>query len=337
MELLLTYAERIKTARLCRMKMYINVIHKESGKPRALLFCDMVWCFLRYGIGYLEYRTFGFVWQDRAHRATYMTMSDNHRISRRLNDRAKREIFEDKIAFLRRFAPLVKRDWLDLEASTPQERRAFAAVHPVCFAKTRAGFGGRGVERVELCAGGEDDVFRRLLAEGKTLVEEPIQQHPRMAALCSRSVNTLRIATILKDGEVHVMYTLARIGNGRGDVDNITSGGMYAPVGADGRIAQSAFCDKTGQYYDRHPVSGVEIPGFEVPLYRESIALVQEAARVVPEVRYVGWDVALTASGPLLVEGNTLPGFYIRQNYRHLGEKKQGAKPDFIAVLGEEF
>ena len=37
--------------------------------------------------------------------------------------------------------------------------------------------------------------------------------------------------------------------------------------------------------------------------------LVTEATKVGPEVRYVGWDVAISKEyGPLLIEGNSYPG-----------------------------
>lgn len=37
--------------------------------------------------------------------------------------------------------------------------------------------------------------------------------------------------------------------------------------------------------------------------------MVLEACRVFPSVRYVGWDVAITSNGPLIIEGNPGPGF----------------------------
>jgi hypothetical protein len=33
--------------------------------------------------------------------------------------------------------------------------------------------------------------------------------------------------------------------------------------------------------------------------------MVTEAALVVPQVRTVGWDIAITPSGPIIIEGNS--------------------------------
>ena len=38
------------------------------------------------------------------------------------------------------------------------------------------------------------------------------------------------------------------------------------------------------------------------------MALCREAAYKVPQMGYVGWDVAITADGPLFIEANNLPG-----------------------------
>ncbi len=318
--------------------MYVRQVQAESGKSAPVIFLDMIWCCLRYGIGYLEYRTFGFAFQDNAHRRSYMTMRDNHRLCKRLNDPQKRGMLENKFAFLQTYGHLAGREWLDLRSGSQADFECFLQKHGTLFVKTPDGFGGQGVEKI--CRDSVKDIgqlYNRLIAEGKILAEQEIEQHPKMRALCPESVNTLRIVTIVEQGQVHVMYVILRMGNGRGNVDNITSGGMYAPVDRSGVVCEEAFCDKTGCFYERHPVSGMAIRGFEIPLFHQAIKLVKQAAEVVPSVRYVGWDVAIGPNAPVLVEGNTLPGFYIRQNFRHLGADKMGAKPDFTAVLGAEF
>jgi hypothetical protein len=55
---------------------------------------------------------------------------------------------------------------------------------------------------------------------------------------------------------------------------------------------------------DRHPDTGVELAGFEVPCWREAYALVKRAHGVFAEFGSIGWDVALTTDGPKLLEAN---------------------------------
>ena len=43
------------------MWMMIQKIHAESHVSRLFILCDMVWCAVHYGVGYLEYRVFGWV------------------------------------------------------------------------------------------------------------------------------------------------------------------------------------------------------------------------------------------------------------------------------------
>ena len=38
----------------------IDVVHRESNRSKIYIFFDMLFCYIRYGTGYLDYLTFGF-------------------------------------------------------------------------------------------------------------------------------------------------------------------------------------------------------------------------------------------------------------------------------------
>ena len=338
MQKLKTFFRRLKSSSLRRMGLYADKARADSGRAKWLIVLDMLWCVARYGVGYLDYLTFGFVRQNAAARRTYMTMNDNLRLVKGLNVEAERDEFEDKTKFVARFGAFVRRDWIDLRAAGREGFAAFAAKHPVFFAKEPRNFGGYGVSRVRMVD--EPDagaLFDRLLEGKQFLCEDAVVQHIEMNRLSQTSVNTIRVVTLAKNGQAHVMYALVRMGSGETHVDNISSGGMYAPAGEDGVIYAPAFCDKTGEYCDVHPKTGTKIVGFEIPMFGEAIEMVKRAAGVVPGVRYVGWDVAISRDGPLLIEGNTIPSYDMCQNYRHLREPKLGCRPRFVEVLGDEF
>ena len=56
----------------------------------------------------------------------------------------------------------------------------------------------------------------------------------------------------------------------------------------------------------------------------------QEAALKLPQVRYIGWDIAFTDNGPVMVEGNEYPGYGILQFY-----KLKNSKEGYLKVLGD--
>lgn len=56
--------------------------------------------------------------------------------------------------------------------------------------------------------------------------------------------------------------------------------------------------------YENHPITKTLILGFKIPFWDEIVEMITEAAWIVPQVRTVGWDVAVTQEGPLIIEGN---------------------------------
>ena len=54
---------------------------------------------------------------------------------------------------------------------------------------------------------------------------------------------------------------------------------------------------------------------------KEVKELVLKAAMVVPNVKYVGWDVAITPTGPVIIEGNDYPGYDFWQQPEHTPDK----------------
>ena len=151
-----------------------------------------------------------------------------------------------------------------------------------------------------------------------------------MNKLYEKSVNTLRMFTFIKDGKAHFLQAILKVGNG-GVIDNFSNGGMYTYVDDEGIVFAPAI-DREDDIYNEHPISKCKIVGFKVPMFDEAIALVKECATVVPEIAYVGWDVAISEKGPVIVEGNCFPGVY--QVKSSLSNKKEGLIPKYNEVMG---
>lgn len=62
-----------------------------------------------------------------------------------------------------------------------------------------------------------------------------------------------------------------------------------------------------------HPDTGAAILGRLVPYWKETLELVIMAQEKTPALRTLGWDVAITNCGPVVLEANTLYGVEILQ------------------------
>ncbi|WP_262500773.1 sugar-transfer associated ATP-grasp domain-containing protein [Rhodonellum psychrophilum] len=149
-------------------------------------------------------------------------------------------------------------------------------------------------------------VYKRLQSTEYDLVEEYIIQHPDLHALSPSAVNTIRIFTQLNESdEVEILGCRLRI-SVNSSVDNMAAGNLAAPVEEFTGLVTGpgVYSDITKIDEEFHPVTGVNIVGFQVPFWKESIEMVKRAALKHPQNRSIGWDVVITAKGPGLIEGN---------------------------------
>jgi len=307
-------------------------IAPKAHRPAARVFVDILWCSLRYEVAFQDYQDWDVYALSRRERATLMTHPKSDHIAARYDAPSHRHLFADKVEFNRLFADDLGREWLDLRETDAPSVSAFLQRHPIVILKPVDGLGGHGVEKVDASTVGDVDSFiSRALDARQFLLEECLVQHPELARLNPSSVNTLRLITFRKDGDVHLLASALKIGNG-GAIDNFSDGGMYTMVDDSGRTQSAAF-DGAGHSYSVHPLSGVTILGFEVPCFREAVQLVTKAALVVPEIPYVGWDVAIRPEGPVLIEGNYNTGVF-QAKPSGVGEYR-GLLPRYRAVIGE--
>ncbi|MBR0136783.1 MAG: hypothetical protein IJM15_00005, partial [Erysipelotrichaceae bacterium] len=166
-----------------------------------------------------------------------------------------------------------------------------------------------------------EKMYEYITSKGNYMIEEVIKQHPEINKLYPYAINTLRIVSILHDGTSDILYAFIRIGNNMKIVDNINNGGMCAPIDLETGIITQVGYDKDGITYENHPITGTPIKGFRIPYWEEAVKIVKESALVVPQMGYIGWDVAVTPDGPCFVEGNSLPGHDILQLPAHVPDK----------------
>lgn len=328
--------DRFELSSFQRLWNNAKAVHDYSHKPMLLILADMAKCILFDHVGYMEYNLFHFVGKSRKLRETYITFDDSQHLFKTLNDPECLSLFNDKLSFNKIFRDYLGRDFLDLSEASYDEFAAFCKGKDRIFAKPNDSFSGKGIYRnFSVDQNADLQELYKYLKDNHLYAEDSICQHEEMAKLHASSINTVRVTTVLdRNDEAHVMYALQRIGIGDMSVDNVGSGGIYTVLSADGTIVNPCWSDKTISTYTEHPTTGMPLIGFRVPYFQEALDLCKKAAQVEKRIRYVGWDIAISDKGPVIVEGNPLPGYDMPQNY-FVTNKDSGLKPAFEEILNK--
>lgn len=137
------------------------------------------------------------------------------------------------------------------------------------------------------------------------IVQNRLKQHPELSYLYPNALNTLRVVSVIYQGQVVIIGTLLRLGANGSVVDNWAHGGVAIGVKDDGKLNEWAlFKPGYGTKTDRHPNSGVVFKDYQLPYWNEVIDLVKTAHWKLKEIGTIGWDIAITEDGPVIIEGN---------------------------------
>ena len=213
----------------------------------------------------------------------------------------------EKPLFNEKFKNYLGRDFSVFSKDGYSEFCDFLNKHKSVIVKPLNGMGGHGIEKIN-CDAFNIEEFNRLTKCGPFMAEEIILQHSAMSKLNPDSVNTIRIVTMRNKGNVVAPLASIRIGRLGSCVDNFCSGGMAAKINVDSGIVETAAFDRNLESFEIHPDTKIKIVGFQIPLWEKVVECVLEASELLPECRYIGWDVAIGKDDNIyLIEGNSRP------------------------------
>lgn len=230
--------------------------------------------------------------------------------------------------------------------ASPAEIREFLltqAEFPV-FAKPASGSGSfgsallAGVQDGALLLGdgrriGLDDFCDEILQDYSDgfLFQSALVQHPAMSEVAGNAIGTVRVVTVRDQIQPRPLYALWKLPSPSAMSDNFwQSGSMVAEIrdgGVLGRCRIGTGLD--GRWIDEHPVSGRRFDGFTVPFYAQALDIASRAHALFPEFGVIGWDIAVSPDGPVIIEANANPYHGLYQ----LAFGRGIRNPDFVPVF----
>jgi hypothetical protein len=167
--------------------------------------------------------------------------------------------------------------------------------------------------------------FKKLIGNENWIIQERIKnQNPEFAVFHPQSINTVRIITVKKGNDINVIGSFLRMGVNGSYTDNSSSGGIACGIHLENGSLEKygMFKPEFGTKCARHPNTGVIFEGYKIPKWREIVEYVKRAHSLFYGLHSIGWDVAVTDDGVMIVEGN--------DNWNTSGvQLYSGAKPIF--------
>lgn len=309
--------------------------------PRAF------WAAMRHNILPGEYLAYA-LWKSdhKVNIDNYLYSHESSRLFRLLNRPCQPDPIDDKMAFhemcmahaiptpsiLAAFGP--SRNLLEFEFGRPPERDLFV--------KPRMGLAGEGAERFRWhgeafesdrgCRIGPKDLDAYLVTraenEKRTLLVQPVLlNHPNLHVETNAALATVRLVTGRSaDGDVVPIYGFIYFAR----PDAITAkGGHVALIDvARGQLISAPLKEIWGAKlfsYHQFTDDASMLPDWDALLIHTKVA-----HNACPNFVFVGWDVALTDRGPMLLEGNA---GWSADEYQSLTGEPLGNNAKFIEIL----
>ena len=303
----------IFTANYKRFFTRLKKVAKEEDRFFLGMVFDAGWSVFRYGMALTDYLTYKFYKRTADERKQYIGTRTVNEFYATVSPEAYKQRFTQKPIFLRDFAQYTKREFIVPEESEFYDFVGFLQRNPVFMSKPFDGLGGQDVKKVYTKEIEDPMAYFTECIENHVFLEQLVVQHDGLNKLCPASVNTIRVMTYHNHGDPRILWMGMRVGSGKSAVDNFSSGGMVVAIDEEKGCLKGDAIDKVSATFPVHPTTGVAFDGFPIPCFDQVKDLVLEAARMEDKILVIGWDVAITPDGPVLIEGNRRPGFGLSQ------------------------
>ena len=261
------------------------------------------------------------------------------------NDRCSIPLLRNKANANELFANFIHRDWLNTRKCSFEEFRLFVEKYPKFFSKPIAGDSGTNAQIIHVDSNQNLNKLFEELTFSKSILEEVIVQHEDLAAFCPDTTNTLRICTFLDvHNVVHILTASGRFGRMGTSIDNFTRGGYSVIVDPKSGIITSDGMNNAHEFFQKHPDSGKIFKGFQYPSWEKLRATVITMAKLVPQIRHIGWDITINNKTEIVfVEANDNADVNIQQApddtgrlhlYKPLLEEIRNYKREQMKLLG---
>ncbi len=185
------------------------------------------------------------------------------------------------------------------------------------------------------------------------VLQREILQHPILSAINPHAVNCLRINTVLNRYIPEFMSSFMKFGTGLSAADNWEKGSLIVGIDHENAKLLSYGYGKPKFFIQekhlQHPDTGKRFKDQIIPFYKEAVDICLKAHRYLYGNFILGWDVAITKDGPLVLEANCEPIFNAQQmlyggyrNYlkdmEHWYEEYQKHRPEYTGLkpIGKE-
>ena len=168
---------------------------------------------------------------------------------------------------------------------------------------------------------------------GNGIVEEYICQDEVLSELYPKAVSVVRFYSVCSPKGSFLFAPVLTVAH-QNEISNGCQDALTSMVDIrTGEVLTQAVDQNEMVEYKTHPVTGKAFQGVMLPFWKETIGMMRRVVPLASKISNIGWDVAITRDGPILVEANTIPGFTTAQ-YSGFGKitNGYGYQPLFDAV-----
>lgn len=292
-----------------KFSKFLNYAIDVTKKSKLWILSDMVNSCYKYNIGIMDYFIFRFFEKENTERAKWVGTGYKYEFDLKTNPKNSRDVLENKLKFYEVYKDFISHSYCKIEDIKKNNAEATAVLENrtgKMVLKDSLGQCGYGVEVVKSEDYSMEKLATYMASKKYNMAESFVQQHDEINELSSTGLNTIRMFTFINNsGGVDFIGARMRVSI-NSHVDNLASGNIACPIDIKtGKIfGPGVFSDITKEDITHHPITGVKLIGFQIPMWAEIIKLTEKIALHYPQNRGVGWDVALTNEGVDFIEGN---------------------------------
>lgn len=296
-------------------------------KPEMGSFANYKRELYKHRFSYYEYICYKFWNKNKKQREQYISEIEIRLIYRKTLHADFEACCYDKVVLYNTFHTFVNRKWIYPKSVTFDTFKDFVSSYD-CIAKPQIGSHGNGVFVIHM---NEELDWQKLYdncVENNMIVEERLRACHEIEEFHPQSLNTIRVFTISKGNRCELVAAEIRIGVGNSVIDNVSAGGIFAPIDLNtGAIIEDG-SDRSGNTYNSHPDSGKVFKGFVIPNWEKFVGKCKAMSTVDLEITFAGWDICVLPNGEIeMIEVNSFPNVVgLQIAYR------SGLKPKIRAI-----